>query len=166
MSATRRMPVISLWQPWATLIAAGYKRVETRSWAPRGLHIAEAVAIHAAKHWTREERDLCQDDPFFRRYLTLATRRGLWDFDSPPLGCIVGVARLYSVAPTERLVRNPHLTQREHAFGNYSPGRYGWVFVQACPMIPPIPLRGERGIFTWKAPYDVLPMGMRGTAEF
>lgn len=158
---TRCMPAISLWQPWATLLAAGYKRVETRSWAPRELHMGETVAIHAAKHWTQDERELCEDDPFFRRFLTLAARRGLWDTGHPPLGCIVGVATFHTAAPTERLIRNPKLTEREHGFGNYSPGRYGWVFVDARPITPPVPLRGERGIFTWQAPYDVLPMGMQ-----
>lgn len=43
------MKAISLWQPWASLIACGAKPFETRSWAPpRGL-IGQPIAIHAAK---------------------------------------------------------------------------------------------------------------------
>lgn len=40
------MKGLSLWQPWATLVGVGLKRVETRSWATsyRG-----PLAIHAAK---------------------------------------------------------------------------------------------------------------------
>ena len=28
------MKAISLWQPWASLVAEGVKTIETRSWAP------------------------------------------------------------------------------------------------------------------------------------
>jgi hypothetical protein len=43
------MPAVSLWQPWASLIAVGAKTIETRSWpAPKGL-IGQRIAIHAAK---------------------------------------------------------------------------------------------------------------------
>jgi len=40
------MKALTLTQPWATLIACGAKRIETRSWATdfRG-----RIAIHAAK---------------------------------------------------------------------------------------------------------------------
>ena len=40
------MKAITIWQPWASLLACGGKRFETRSWATsyRG-----PIAIHAAK---------------------------------------------------------------------------------------------------------------------
>jgi hypothetical protein len=42
------MPAISLWQPWASALALGVKRLETRSYAmPRGLR-GSLVAVHAA----------------------------------------------------------------------------------------------------------------------
>ena len=42
------MPALTLWQPWASLIAIGAKSIETRSWpAPAGL-VGERIAIHAA----------------------------------------------------------------------------------------------------------------------
>ena len=51
------MKAISLSQPHATLIAAGYTRIETRSWDPHGLREGPLVAIHAAKHWTAPATD-------------------------------------------------------------------------------------------------------------
>ena len=51
------MKAISLSQPHATLIAAGYTRIETRSWDPHGLREGPLVAIHAAKHWTDPATD-------------------------------------------------------------------------------------------------------------
>jgi hypothetical protein len=43
-----RIKCISLWQPWASLVAVGAKRIETRGWATayRG-----RLGIHAAKRW-------------------------------------------------------------------------------------------------------------------
>jgi ASCH domain-containing protein len=43
------LPAISLWQPWASLIALGVKRIETRSWPCPAKYIGERVLIHAAK---------------------------------------------------------------------------------------------------------------------
>jgi hypothetical protein len=43
------MKAISLWQPWASLIACGAKPYETRSWAPPPDLIGQTIAIHAAK---------------------------------------------------------------------------------------------------------------------
>lgn len=41
------MKAITLWQPWATLIAIGAKRIETRNWrAPASLN-GQWIAIHA-----------------------------------------------------------------------------------------------------------------------
>lgn len=44
-----KIPAITLWQPWASLIAAGQKCYETRSWqrSYRG-----PLAIHSANRWT------------------------------------------------------------------------------------------------------------------
>lgn len=43
------MHCISLWQPWASLIACGAKPYETRSWPPPHALIGQTIAIHAAK---------------------------------------------------------------------------------------------------------------------
>lgn len=43
------MKAISLWQPWASLIACRAKVFETRSWAPPLQLIGGPIAIHAAK---------------------------------------------------------------------------------------------------------------------
>jgi hypothetical protein len=46
---TGGLPMLTLWEPWATLIAVGAKTIETRSWAaPPGL-IGERIGIHAGR---------------------------------------------------------------------------------------------------------------------
>lgn len=43
------MKAITLYQPWASLIALGVKTIETRSWPAPGSLIGERIAIHAGK---------------------------------------------------------------------------------------------------------------------
>lgn len=145
-----KLHVISLYQPWATLVVSGAKKIETRSWVPRELKVGERIAIHAAKRWTDEERALCEHDSFFKRYLTLAARRGLWDFDAPALGGVVGTAIFAGVERTDCLMR--WITDTEHAFGNYGPRRFGWMLQDPQAINPPLRLRGQQGIFIWDMP--------------
>jgi activating signal cointegrator 1 len=139
----RTYRAISIWQPWATLIASGAKKIETRTWAPRWLHMGEPVLIHASKRWTEDEQDLL-DDPMFQLHLSVAAARGLWNFDAPPLGCIVAVATFNVAWRSEELL--PKISAQERYFGAYAPGYWGWHFPKVRP-IAPIPYRGRQGIF-------------------
>lgn len=50
-------PAITVYQPWASLIAYGFKEFETRHWQPPQKYIGELIAIHAGKQWgDREQR--------------------------------------------------------------------------------------------------------------
>lgn len=53
------MRTISLWQPWATLIAIGAKHYETRSW---NIHFRGEIAIHAAR--TGSQLPIAKMQPF------------------------------------------------------------------------------------------------------
>ena len=55
------MKVISIIQPWATLIMLGEKKFETRSWERdyRG-----ELGIHASKKMNRFIRSICNQEPF------------------------------------------------------------------------------------------------------
>jgi len=55
------MKALTLTQPWATLVAIGAKKIETRSWSTpyRG-----PLAIHAAKRIPKEHGTLWLDEPF------------------------------------------------------------------------------------------------------
>lgn len=55
------MKAISLWQPWASLIACGVKPYETRHWAPPRELIGQRIAIHAAKKIGPENRQFSED---------------------------------------------------------------------------------------------------------
>lgn len=119
------MRAISLWQPWASAIPLGLKRVETRGWKTdyRG-----PLAIHAAKRWTVEQRKFTE-------------KQGLSDL---PFGAIIAVCNLFNLVPIELL---SHVSNIEKSYGDYSPGRYGWILTDIVALPEPIPFKGGQGFF-------------------
>lgn len=81
----KRIKVLSLWQPWATLVVAGLKGCETRSWL---LHTGR-IGIHAAQRFDRECRALCRTEPF-QSLLAGAGFKGEFAADQLPRGGIIG----------------------------------------------------------------------------
>lgn len=158
--------VLSLWQPWASLVAWGDKQIETRSWptAYRGL-----VAIHAAKRWTADEKHQLRQ-PYFREAMERKYEHICHAEALMPLGCIVAVAQLTDCRSMRgmrwegdglRLIRlvdtdTEHyitVSRKEVAFGLYSPERFAWVLSDIRALPEPIPFRGMQGLFD--APADL-----------
>lgn len=137
------MRLISLWEPWATLMAIGAKRIETRSWRTsyRGL-----LAIQASKGGL-SKRNLAD-------YLAYPTFKSALSGESLSPGCIVAVVRLVDCCPMEDLIclpgvfkAHPELdTAQERAFGDYSPGRWAWVTEDLHRLPQPIPFRAMQGL--------------------
>jgi hypothetical protein len=156
------MKALSIMQPWATLIAQGAKRIETRSWTTsyRG-----PLAIHASKGLPGWVADVVRSEPQFTAALgNLFDARGrvLGDFTR---GCIIATCQLVSVkfiganaegwdwiGPTGRLFSYP-ITDTERAFGDYTPGRYAWLLADVLPLDAPVPAKGALGLWEW----EVLP---------
>lgn len=144
------MKALSLWQPWATLIAIGAKRVETRSWATsyRG-----PLAIHAAKRWDEAVRAAA----IANHHIAVAMSAvGLTAWDVLPRGAVVATCELVDCQPTASGVTLDgwiaggvlwELTPYERAFGDYTPGRYAWLLADVKPLPTPIPMRGAQGLF-------------------
>lgn len=144
------MKSLSLTQPWATLVAIGAKRIETRSWSTtyRGL-----LAIQAAKGFPRNAQALCYTHPFAPH---LARATALNRPGDLPRGVIVAVVRLvdvvrmparvtYELRSTDGARRYP-LSAHERAFGDYSYGRYAWILEDVTPVSPPILFKGALGL--------------------
>ena len=129
------MKLISLWEPWATLMAIGAKRIETRSWSTpyRGW-----LAIHASKGGlSKAQLSDCLAEPTFSRALEGHTL-------SP--GCIVAVVRLLDCCPMEDLGYPELDTPQEREFGDFSEGRWAWVTEGLFRLPRPIPFRGKQGL--------------------
>lgn len=103
------MKLLSLWEPWATLMALGAKKIETRSWSTsyRGW-----LAIQAAKCWNADcQRWVCEDifvEALEPHYGAGHAHDGLWLDEmkrSLPRGHIVAVVNLIDCLPSIRTSR-------------------------------------------------------------
>ena len=128
---------LSLTQPWATLVAIGAKRNETRGWSTR---YRGRLAIAASKGFPRACRDLCTLDPF--RLALSSAGYGSWK--DLPRGVVVATARLRDVRRTDD--STIPLAFSEEAFGDYGPDRFAFLLDDVQRLHSPVPGRGSLGL--------------------
>lgn len=126
------MKAITLHQPWASLMAAEIKRIETRSW---GTSYRGPLAIHAGKK-------VVYDDEL------LSLLNCTWE--SLPRGAVLCIVDLIEIVPTE-IIRG-RLTDVERGCGDYYDGRYAWRTKMIKVFEKPIPCDGHQGLWNWEPP--------------
>jgi hypothetical protein len=158
------MKAITLHQPWATLMAIGAKRIETRSWETlyRG-----PLAIHASKTMKKYAKDACFD----LRVLKAFGWRDIDEFPSTlefvrhieegiaalPRGVVVATVELYACERIGRFYDGPDpvgcpFSETEYACGNYEPGRFAWVTRDVRRLENPVAALGALGLWDWEMP--------------
>jgi hypothetical protein len=166
-SGGSQVKCLSLWQPWASLLAHGLKTVETRGWY---MHHRGPLLIHAAKKWDNELAGMCREEPFrsalARIGVDVGASRGSkgWGL---PFGAIVGEVRVVGCRPTEQVAPGScdltyahvpparpqlFLTSDDRAFGDFRPGRFATLCVGAKPLSHPITCRGMQGMWDVQLP--------------
>lgn len=162
------MKALSLWQPWASLMVHGMKRIETRGWYMRH---RGPLLIHAAKKWDEDLAELCHLDPTYATALTACGfTKDLRDTrpKGMPFGAIVGRVEVVDCVATDsidkampgssddmppmritlgNIKRIYRIGRREIAFGDYSDGRFGIVCTNPVAFSEPISYRGSQGLF-------------------
>jgi hypothetical protein len=150
------MKAITLWQPWASLLACGAKKYETRSWATsyRG-----PIAIHAGKLYLNQFEEQFGDTA--HKALKEAAP-GFTFMHALPRGAVIATAEL--VGCWEMLI-NPYdgvihfLDETDAAicpdrsellFGDWEPGRFAWEFANMKMLPEPIPAKGAQGLWNWE----------------
>ena len=137
---TRQMKVLSLWQPWASLMACGVKLHETRHWSTthRG-----AIAIHAAKtvDIAGAPEQLCAD--LF----------GRWWAKELPRGQVVAIGNLTRCSEAHTVA--DRLTTADLESGNFAHGRYAWRIEDVRQVLRPVFVIGRQGLFNWTPPADL-----------
>lgn len=138
---------LTLTQPWATLVALGAKRIETRSWQTK---YRGPIAIHAAKGFPDEARAMCYRRPFS----TVLADRGIHHPDELPRGMIIAMAVLTDcfrfTGEDADLIRPIEPGQYERQFGDFTPGRYGLALRGVRKLHTPVPCRGMLSL--WAVP--------------
>lgn len=130
------MKAISLWEPWASLIAVGAKRFETRSWAT---NYRGPLLICAAKGGL-SRRDLLD-------FLEDLKEEHKIDFRIEDLsfGKAVCVVNLVDCIKTNTMTAAQIGT--DAPFGDFSPGRFAWKLENIWKFNQPFPVRGAQGLF-------------------
>lgn len=153
------MKGLSVHQPYASLLAWGAKRYETRGWRAS---YTGWLAIHAGKSMEvlldiAEELSAFaarREDPSLLTlfFLDVLDKRGVdrsqFSLNDLPRGAIVGVAKLTGYHSGSALL--PTLTAQEKAFGYFderSEARFGWCMESALALTEPIEFRGQQGLF-------------------
>jgi hypothetical protein len=125
---------ITLYQPWASLIALGFKVHETRTWSTsyRG-----AMLIHAGMARSREL------DRMTRSADAVLCQAGYPALPPDlPRGAVVAIADLVDCLRTEATQPRDDL---DHAFGDWGRGRYAWRLADVRPLRVPVRCRGRWG---------------------
>ena len=162
------MNAITIWQPWATLLACKVKKYETRSWGtsyrgPIAIHAAVLNPFKAIKPVSNEAVIEMRNALKEIGILTPDT-----DFRVLPRGCVIATAELINCW---RIVYHPgtnidvakHIpigaeldvpkhhpdfekyivpTEQEMMFGDWTPGRFAWEFSNMTMLLTPIPAKG------------------------
>jgi hypothetical protein len=139
------MRALSLFQPWASLVVAGVKRIDARCWRTgyRG-----PVAIYALDKFPEGAAlKLCW-------YPTVRAALG-GDVRRMPLGAILGTVELVECIRTEDLTPTL-LTRREQLWGNYSPGKWAFVFRGAERFRTPVRAAGRTGLWLWREDHSLM----------
>lgn len=141
------MKAITLWQPWASLMAEGHKKIETRNWST---NVRGAVAIHAAKKSIKETLKLMLPT------VIGAIRNLLFPYplERLPVGYMLAVGNLVDC----KLINEEFLetlSEQEIMIGDYTLGRYAWIFEDIDPFSTPIPALGAQGFWNWKSPSEL-----------
>lgn len=127
------MRLLSLWQPWASCMAAGHKSIETRPWTTsyRG-----DIAIQAGlKRFPAEFID------------AVYRQAGLEPPAEPhPHGSILCVVELHDIWSTTMASQCTFVGPREIALGNYEIGRFAWITRNLRVLSTPLPFKGCQGL--------------------
>jgi activating signal cointegrator 1 len=135
--------IITLWQPWATLIALGLKTYETRHWRT---YYTGLIVIHAAKR--KMDRD------GLKLLQTLQDGFELPSAEAIPYGQIVAVALLKNCHKigqetyfdlSGRHINPKDVSPIERLCGNWGQGRFAWELSNVL-ATEPFPYKGSQGL--------------------
>ena len=168
----RDYKVLTLRDPWCSLMAVGAKRIETRGPTFPKKHRGPLL-IHSSMAFTRDEEGL---------YVGLvdAPHRVGGSVElpaSPPRGCIVAICdvvdivkiavhdartglvvsgRSYEKGDRITIGTEPLTDDREIDFGHYATGRKAIVTENVRRLPVPIPARGNQGLWKWRGEIEAV----------
>ncbi len=130
------MKVLSIKEPWATLIASKQKYIETRSW--KTLYRGE-LYIHASK------KQINNKDEKIQELLKLLPTQEM------NYGKIICKCELVDcIYMDEKFINEIKQNKQEYICGDYQIGRYAWVLEKTELMQPKIDAKGKLNIWNFE----------------
>lgn len=124
-------------QPWASMVALGHKKIETRSWRT---HHTGLLVIHAARSFPKRGHPVWGLTSVIDAFKDTLEGQG-----SLPIGQAVAVCRVIGCVPTQLMVGQ--ISEEERALGDYAPGRWAWVLEDIYALPEPVLMKGALGLF-------------------
>lgn len=152
------IPALTVWQPWATLIAEGFKPFEFRRWPAPARFVGQRIAIHAGARAMKsaEVRALLAQmqakhpNPALDIRCIPLLERALSNPASFHTRAVVCTVRLGEpVNPSGIRARFANDSDRDEEF------HWGWPMLDVQRLEPPIPATGAQGIWTWRIPSEI-----------
>ncbi|MEY8000229.1 ASCH domain-containing protein [Clostridium sp. Mt-5] len=139
------MKVLTIRQPWASLIALGEKHIETRSWKT---NYRGPLLIHAGKNIDKQ----ALKNPIIRESLKSI------NINEMPIGMIIAKCNLVDCAKVKSSKSDVIYTDvpriivegKELIFGDYSPGRYAWILDNIEPLRKPVSAKGQLSLWEYR----------------
>ena len=153
------MKALTVWQPWASLIAAGHKPYEFRGWrAPKWI-IGQRIAIHAGARKVKKAEvawlirgldgtfDASQRPALPDEALAYLTAMPIASYPRSAIVCTAVVGEpVTGDEAARRLGMDVNDSDREGTFN------WGWPMLE-IKKVPGIPCRGAQGF--WNVPADI-----------
>lgn len=124
------MKVLTIKQPWATLIINGYKRFEFRSWRT---NYRGELLIHAGKSVDKDAMKR------LNKYLK----------NEIPLGKIIGKVNITDCVELDEKLKEELLKENRDIYRNPKIGEYGWKIEDVTVFENPIEISGKLGLWNY-----------------
>lgn len=155
------MKAITIWQPWATLIARHAKPYEFRGWRPPRAIVGQRIAIHAgARPMRRDEISVlllqlhdpgrygqpCLNAPLALPILEAARNNpaaAIFQLSHVVCTAVLGEPKSGEDCAAEFGQAAGNDSDRDGTFN------WGWPLTDIQPLEPPVPARGAQGFWEW-----------------
>ncbi len=134
------MKVLSLKEPFATLIMNGTKKVETRSWKT---NYRGEILIHAS---LGVDKNLSNNKEIENYIKDLELNCGYIICRANLVDCI---------CMDEEYVKKMQKNIKEYCCGDYQVGRYAWILEDVYPIVP-IKAKGHLNIWNYDGTYELI----------
>ena len=152
------MKALTLHQPWAALVAAGVKRIETRGWPCAADVVGGWLAIHAGKRpMDGDAAELWQGQGDYAR-----AAAGPLEYGAVVAVCFVRCCHRVEDLRREKKPGSLYMcgaggcghdgwtaVESDH-LGDFSPGRWLWFLEDVQRLAPAEPARGYMGLWKWE----------------